>query len=67
MINKEIKFGDRLELNWEHDNITVEVIDIDVCEEKGRGNIYSFILGGSAGFYSYAYENQIVKVNGIRR
>jgi len=60
-----IKFGDKLELNYEHDNITVEVIDIDTCE-KGRGTIYVFTLGGSAGFDSYAYRNQIVKVNGKR-
>ena len=65
MKNTQIKYGDTLELNWEHDNITVEIIDIDVCE-KGRGNIYSFILGRRAGFYSYAYKNQIVKVNGKR-
>lgn len=60
-----IKYGDKLELNHEHDYITVEVIDIDVCE-KGKGDIYVFTLGGSAGFDSYAYKNQIKKVNGRR-
>ena len=59
----EIKIGDKLELNWEHDNITVDVIDIDACE---RGLIYVFTLGGSAGFDSYAYQNQVKKVNGIK-
>jgi|TARA_R100000479_G_C6291384_1_gene166716 endonuclease YncB( thermonuclease family) len=59
----EIKIGDKLELNYEHDYITVEVIDIDADE---RGLMYVFTLGGSAGFDSYAYSNQVRKVNGKR-
>lgn len=43
-LNMEIKIGDKLELNWEHDNITVDVIDIDACE---RGLITVDVIGST--------------------